>query len=150
MKRPILDRKPTTPTYTEGFLTLPDSGLLATIERPWIDDGTPGGKPFASCIPAGVYDLIPHKRPDGAEVVALINPALGVHYLQDDVPAQGGRYLILMHVGNWAHDVVGCIAPGAYHADSSQGRMVKSSGKSMRRFMDYLAGDDAQLEIRWI
>jgi len=150
MKKLLLERKPTTPAHTESFLTLSGVGICATIERPWIDDGTPGGKPFASCVPAGVYDLIPHTRPDGAKVVALVNPANGVYYAQGDVPDAGGRYLILIHVGNWAHDVVGCIAPGLYHADNSQGRMVSSSKKAMRRVMDYIAGDEAQLEIRWI
>lgn len=150
LKRLILERKPTTPTHTEGFLTLSGVGICATIERPYIDDGSPGGKPFASCVPSGVFDLIPHTRGDGAKVVALVNPALGVHYLDDDRPAEGGRYLILIHVGNWAHDVVGCIAPGLYHADNSQGRMVSSSKKAMRRIMDFINEGEAQIEIRWI
>ncbi len=150
MKRLILERKASTPTETEGFLTLPGGGVLATIERPWIEAGTPGGKPFASCVPAGVYDLIPHTRGNGAEVVALVNEFLGVYYLDDDVPDSGGRYLILMHVANWAHDVVGCIGPGLYHADNNQGRMVASSGKAMRRVMNFINGEQAQLEIRWL
>ena len=150
MKRLLVERKPSTATHTEAFLTLQGVGLLASIERPWIDAPTPGGKPYASCVPAGVYDLKLHKRGDGSIVPALINPALGVHYLEDDLPDAGGRFLILMHVGNWAHDVVGCIAPGLYHADNPQGRMVSSSGKSMRRVMSFIGDDDAQLEIRWL
>ena len=150
MKRLILERKASGPSETEGFLTLDGKGILATIERPWIDAQTPGGKPFQSCVPAGVYDLIPHTRPDGKDVVALVNPALGVHYLEDDVPPEGGRYLILIHVGNWATDVVGCIAPGRDHSTSGQGPMVKSSAASMKQIMDFVNGDDAQIEIRWI
>lgn len=152
MKFITLDRKPTTETETEGFLTLPGSGLLATIERPWIEapDNAPGGLPFKSCVPVGKYQLIPHTRPDGSEVVALIGEAQGVYYLDEDRPNAIGRYLCLFHVANWAHDVVGCIGPGLYHKDSNQGRMVSSSGKSMRRLMNYIDGDDATLEIRWI
>lgn len=154
MKHLTLDRKPTTATETEGFLTMPGQGggVLATIERPWIDrdDGVPGGKPYESCVPAGKYKLIPHTRPDGAEVVALVNEDLGVYYLEEHMPDEGGRFLILCHVANWPFNVVGCIGPGLYHNDSSQGRMVSSSGKAMRRLMRYIDGDDATLEIRWI
>jgi len=150
MKRLLLERKASGIKETEGFLTLAGVGLLATIERPWVDSVTPGGKPFVSCVPAGTYDLIPHTRPDGAEVVALVNPGTGVYYQQDDMPAAGGRFLILCHVATWAHELNCCIAPGKWHADNPQGRMVKSSGASMRAVMKYIAGEDAQLEIRWI
>lgn len=150
MKRLLIERKPSTATHTESFLTLAGKSILATIERPWIDALTPGGKPYASCVPAGVYDLKAHTRGDGAEVVALINPALGVHYVEDDLPDAGGRFLILIHVGNWAHDVVGCIAPGLYHADNPQGRMVSHSAVAMRRIMSFIQGDEAQIEIRWL
>lgn len=150
MKRILIDRKPSTATLTESFLTLPGSGVLAGIERPWIDDGTPGGKPFESCVPAGVYETRPHTRPDGAEVIALFNEDLGVYYEQVDVPDEGGRYLILMHVANWVHEIVGCYGPGLYHADNPNGRMVSSSGKAMRRVMNYIDGDDCTIEIRWI
>lgn len=152
MKFLTLDRKPTTDTETEGFLTLPGVGILATIEQPWrVDpDGAQGGQPFKSCVPAGTYQLIPHTRPDGAEVVALVGEEQGVFYLDEHRGDAGGRYLILFHVANWAHDVVGCIGPGLYHKDSNQGRMVSSSGKSMRRLMNYIDGDDATVEIRWL
>lgn len=150
MKRLLIERKPDGTKETESFLTLPGLCVLAGIERPWIDAPTPGGKPFASCVPAGVYDIRPHTRGSGAEVIALINPDLGVHYLDSDRPPEGGRFLILMHVANWASDVVGCIGPGKYHADSSKGRMVASSKSSMKTVMDYIDGDDAQIEIRWL
>lgn len=150
MKRLLLERKQSAATFTDAFLTLQGAGILATIERPWVDAPTPGGKPYASCVPAGVYDLKLHTRGGGAIVPALINPALGVHYLEADLPDAGGRFLILMHVGNWAHDVVGCIAPGLWHEDSSQGRMVKSSKMAMRRVMAFIGDDEAQLEVRWL
>lgn len=149
MKHLLIERLPTTPTHTEGFLSW-KGGLGATIERPWIDDGTPGGKPRESCVPAGVYKLRPHTRPDGKKVVALVNPDLGVYYLEDDLPAEGGRFLILIHIANWVKDIVGCIGPGIWKTDSTQGRMVKSSKAAMKKVMDYIDGDEAELEIRWI
>jgi hypothetical protein len=149
MKNLLLERKPTTASETEGFLSF-EKEILATIERPWIDDGTPGGKPFQSCIPDGKYDLVPHTRPDGKASLALLGPANGVYYAQGDVPPEGGRYLILIHVGNWVDDIVGCIAPGLAKGPSNQGPMVKSSSVAMKRILEYVDGDDAQLTIRWI
>ena len=149
MKKLLLERRPTTANETEGFLSY-DREILATIERPWIPHDTPGGKPFASCIPEGSYDVHYHERPGGDVVPCLINPLLGVHYLQEDVPDQGGRYLILIHSGNWSTDVVGCIAPGLSFGNSPQGPMVKSSKAAMGRLMDYLDGETATLDIRYI
>ena len=157
MKHLLLERKPTTHTETEGFLSFGKT-ILATVERPWIEADTPGGKPYESCVPDGLYRLRPHTRPDpdptddkpGQSVVALINPDLGVYYLEADMPAEGGRFLVLIHLGNWAHDVVGCIAPGLAKGASSRGPMVKSSRAAMGKLMSYLNGEEAELEIRWI
>jgi hypothetical protein len=149
MKKLLLERRPTTATECEGFLSF-DKEILATIERPWVPFDTPGGKPYESCVPDGVYDLHYHTRPNGDEVVALINPLLGVHYLEEDVPDQGGRFLILLHKGNWVDDIVGCVAPGLSFGGSSRGPMVKSSKAAMSRIMDYLDGDTATLEIKYI
>jgi len=150
MKRILIERKPTLTTHCESFLSLPGVGVLAGLERPWLPDpaGAKGGKPFESCVPVGLYETRPHTRPDGAKVIALTNADLGVFYAPDDVPPDGGRYLILIHVANWVGDVVGCCAPGLYHADNPNGRMVSSSGKAMRRLMNYIDGDDCQVEIR--
>ena len=142
---------------TQGFLSFP-SQMLATIERPWIEGLTPGGKPFESCVPDGVYQLRLHTRPDPdptddkppQEVVALINETLGVYYLEEDLPPEGGRFLILIHIANWSSNVVGCIGPGLGKADSADGPMVTSSKAAMKKVMDYIDGDSAEIEIRWI
>lgn len=149
MKNLLLERLPTTPKYTEGFLSW-RGGIVATMERPWIAANTPGGKPYESCVPAGVYKLRPHIRGDGKEVVALVNPALGVYYLEDDMPGEGGRFLILIHIANWVEDVVGCIGPGLWKQDSTKGRMVSSSKSAMKKIMEYIDGDEAEIEIRQI
>ena len=147
-KRLLLERKQTTPTETEGFLSFPGT-ILATIEKPWVEDGL-GGKPYESCVPSGIYRLIPHTRPDGKEVLALINEDLGVYYLEEELPEEGGRFLILFHIANWAKDVVGCVGPGVGKTQSAIGPMVTSSKKAMKKIMDYVDGDDAELEIREI
>ncbi len=98
----------------------------------------------------GKYELILHTRPDGKKVVALINEALGVYYVEEDVPEKGGRFLILIHIANWQEEVVGCIGPGTGKAQSSKGPMVTSSKTAMTQIMNYIDGDSAELEIRWI
>ena len=150
MKRFLLERKPSGEAETQGFLSFPKH-VLATIEQEWrVDPDRPGGESNNSCVPAGIYHLRPHTRPDGKEVVALVNEDLGVYYLEEDMPAEGGRFLILMHIANWSSDVVGCIGPGKGKAESDQGPMVTSSTAAMQQIMDYIDGDDAILEIRWI
>lgn len=117
-----------------------------TIERPWVPDDTcKGGKPFESCVPDGIYALEPFTRPDSSEVYMLVNEMLGVYRFKDDIP-EGviGRYLILIHVGNWVKDVVGCVAPGLTQAMDGEGHpMVGSSKAAMRGIMQRL---DANVE----
>ena len=150
MKQILLERQPSTTAETQGFMSWPGV-VLATIEQEWREDPMrPGGESNNSCVPSGVYKLIPHTRPDGKNVVALVNEDLGVYYLEDDLPEEGGRFLILCHVANWSHNVVGCIGPGIGKADSEKGPMVTSSAKAMKRLMNYIDGEDAELEIRWI
>ncbi len=149
MKQLLLERKPTTATETEGFLSFANE-ILATLERPWIPAETPGGKSNESCIPDGDYQLIPHTRPGGRKALALINEGLGVYYLEDDRPHDVGRFLILIHSGNWIKDIIGCIAPGLAKGGSPTGPMVKSSRAAVERILDYVDGDDATLRVRWI
>ena len=148
MKHILIERQPSGVSETQGFMTWPGV-TLCTIEQEWREDpNRPGGESNNSCVDAGKYRLIPHTRPDGKEVVALVNEDLGVYYLAEDRPPEGGRYLILCHIANWSHNVVGCIGPGI--GKSNQGPMVTSSKAAMKKLMDYIDGDDAELEIRWI
>jgi hypothetical protein len=76
-----------------------------TIELPWDDN-----KPDVSCVPAGLYELIPYDSPTHGPTWRLDNPALNV-YGTAFVPA-GGRSEIELHSGNWARQLLGCIALG--------------------------------------
>lgn len=142
----VLERLPTTPAATLGFLTFPKH-TLCTIERPWIPvDEHKGGRPFESCVPAGLYDLRPHTRSSGAQVLALENHDLSVYYSESEVPIEGGRYLILIHVANWVKDVVGCIGPGLSKTYDHI-PMVTDSTAAMKQIMAY---DPQQIDIRWV
>src|SRR5690606_41150400 len=46
---------------------------------------------------------------------ALVNEALGVYYQQRPAGQTWGRTAILIHVGNFVSDVIGCVAVGMSH-----------------------------------
>jgi hypothetical protein len=121
-------------TETEGWLWIDDDTRLHTIERPW-KGGAPGGVPFVSCVPDGRYDLDPFVRSNGDVVLRLQNPDLGVYHNADDRPSGKGRYAVLIHVGNYVDDVVGCIAPGLDRIIHRGRPMVTNSRKAMEAVM---------------
>jgi len=141
MKTLTLTREASTQTETMGRLFIGEK-TLHTVEQEWRPTA-PGGESNNSCVPAGKYRLIPHTRPNGQKVLALVNHGLGVYQYQQDRPNRVGRYLILIHSGNTSHDVVGCIAPGLSRADN----FVGSSRDAMRLLMEYVGDDEAELII---
>lgn len=111
------------PIETEGALTLNDGTVFATVEQPWVPNpnGAKGGKPFHSCVPDGMYQLLPWNSPSKGDVYILFNPDLGVHRLPADHADGSGRDLCLIHVGNYVTDIEGCIAIGRLRAPSWRG-----------------------------
>lgn len=86
-----------------------------------------------SCVPDGEYELGPWTRPGGDQCYILTNPDLGVYRYPGDMPGvDRGRYLCLIHAGNWASDVSGCVAPGLLR-HATERRTVQS-----RKAMTYL------------
>jgi hypothetical protein len=142
VKKLYVIREPSTDVETMGRLQF-DGNEIYCVEQEWRPTA-PGGEPNNSCVPAGTYDLIPHTRPNGDKVVALVNPGLGVYYQASDRTRDVGRYLILIHAGNTSKDVIGCIAPGL----GRSGQMVTSSRAAMKKIMDYIGDDKAQIIIR--
>lgn len=132
----VLKRFAYTPTETQGRVVLPSGFVLWTVEPPWVEHDRPGGKPFTSCVPDGKYDFLPFTRPDGTEVFAMVNPALGVYLLEDDRKDDEDRYLCLWHRANFARQVVGCAAPGLSRVYHENQVMVTSSRKAMDRLRD--------------
>lgn len=119
---------------TMGRLYVGDE-VFHTLERPWIPSLEHlGGKNFESCVPDGEYELKPFSSDDHPDCWSLSNAELDVHEFQASEP---GRWAILIHVGNYVKDVVGCIAPGLT-ADESH---VWNSGKAIDRLRDLLDGE---------
>ncbi|MBO9483784.1 DUF5675 family protein [Salinisphaera sp. G21_0] len=100
-----------------GELHVPGFHTYATIERPWR-----GNERNISCIPEGVYNCVPHNGQKFKNVWRLEN-----------VP---DRSAILIHVGNYAREVQGCIAVGKML--SATDYMVQNSAQAMDELRGYL------------
>ena len=57
-----------------------------TVEQPWR-----GNAPFVSCIPEGLYQLVPVTSPRFGRTFALVNPELRVFASQADCERDGDR-----------------------------------------------------------
>lgn len=146
-----LDRFAYLPDCTLGWLMI-GALRLATIERPWKPNPKgQGGIPRESCVPDGLYTVRPHHSEKFPETYALVNAARGVYYQPGDVPAgqQWGRSAILIHAGNTANDVVGCIAIGLRHEVSGADlHYIGDSRVALGKLRALLGRDEAQLLIR--
>lgn len=130
-----LTRYESTSNGTFGKLVVGDH-TYDTIERPWLDN-----KKEVSCIPPGLYTLVSHKRPNGDNVYALVNEEKGITHYQEP---NSKRYLILIHIGNYLDDIIGCIAPGMHRS----GNTVSQSRKAMEKIMNALPyGEEHKIMI---
>jgi hypothetical protein len=81
-----------------------------TIEQPWRENA-----PNQSCVPEGMYDLVPYESPKHGPTWCLDNPALkimGRDTLTEGQIAMGLRSMCELHAANWAEQLLGCIALG--------------------------------------
>jgi len=150
----ILTRFAYTPTEVQGELV---AGVhrFFTIERPWVPGPNLGGVNFESCIPDGDYTAEPYRRQNGDWSIRLVNPALGVYRTRDSRPDGRGRWACLIHIGNYAHDVVGCIAPGFDRGVRWSTKLRRSapwvgpSGAAMEELLGYFRqSGDRTLSVR--
>ena len=101
MRRALLRRERSGDQGTVGALVARDLAPLAIMEPPWR-----GNARNRSCIPAGVYEVLPH-----------VSPRFRRCLIVADVP---GRSHILFHAGNiggdveqgWHTHTAGCLLPG--------------------------------------
>ena len=139
-RRAVLIRDESTDHGTRGVLTA-GALTLHVMEPP-----DRGNRRNRSSIPAGLYEVHPHRSPRFGRVLAVA-----------DVP---GRSHILIHSGNVGGDVelglhthtLGCLLPGLRRAKLKvRGRMqraVTSSKTALRQLMAWADGKPFTLEIR--
>lgn len=130
----IIDRFDKGEQQTLGFLfVLKDNELklkLSTLELPWREN-----KNRISCIPVGKY-----------KVKRRYSKAHKEHFHILNVP---GRDLILIHLGNYKKNTLGCILPGLDHKDIDHDGLkdVTSSGIAMRKLNEMLP-NEFEIEIK--
>jgi hypothetical protein len=134
-----------------SFSTPSEDFNCDTMERPWIPmPGAKGGLSGKSCVPKGTYKLERHSSEAHPNTWALVNSDLDViHY--EDRNRPNARCLVLIHVGNYAREIRGCIALGFGRAVDGEGtRMVTNSKRAMIEFKRLLQpyDDSHSLEIR--
>ena len=96
-----------------------------TCERPWKNNAL-----RVSCIPTGVYVVRRHDSPSKGDCWEVL-----------DVPE---RTHILIHVANWSHELMGCIAPG--QGIDLRGNKVNYSRNALNEMFEELP-DRWELEI---
>ena len=117
---------------TLGRMFNPDDNFhVHTLELPWY-----GNARRISCIPKGIYTCVLDFYNKGG-------------YAAFEVVDVTDRSEIKIHIGNWAKDVLGCIAVGNKRS-TGIGPMVGNSRVAFNELMDYMKENEIkkfELEI---
>ena len=124
----LLQRFAYHPEGTLGVL-LASVGHFYTVEKPWEDN-----TPYKSCIPEGEYPMAWER-----------SPKFGMCWHVNDVP---NRTHILIHAGNTARDVVGCVAVGRSLLGDTIG--VSESRKAMAELEGITTGGEWTLNVSFV
>lgn len=111
-----------------GALFLDEKEICKTLELPWRDN-----QKGISCIPAGEYKLSPYPSSRFGEV-----------YIVNDVPNRTG---ILIHTGNTASDIEGCILVGDSYGKLNGKRAVLNSRQTFKVLKELLGNEEYMLNI---
>lgn len=99
-------------------------------------------EPNKSCIPLGLYTLVPHDTAAHPDTWAMVNPELGVTHEPDDPLPEGctypHRFACLIHPANFANQLQGCFAPGMSRLQGTWGWMVKDSRAAFTAIQEIL------------
>ena len=140
MQRAVLRRQLQGDHGTLGLLSGPGLAPLCIMEPPWR-----GNRRNRSCIPAGLYEVVPHLSPRFRRCLLVMQ-----------VP---GRSHILFHAGNLGGDVAlgwhthtqGCLLPGLRRGrltvDGRRQAAVLASRTAFRHLMDWAQDEPFILEI---
>ncbi len=113
---------------------------LHGIEQPWRDN-----KPFKSCIPSGMYTLLPWESEKFGDCYVFVGGEVSLY------EGNGSRYACLIHSANYAHQLQGCLAVGLSEGVSEDGKpAVWNSKKAVQKLQDVVGEGPAQVNIRWI
>lgn len=135
MNYAILVRRENDDKQTLGHFTLFEEckvDVLMSCYMLELDDDS--NRVRESRIPCGTYT-----------VERRTSPKYGKHYHIKDVK---NRSLILIHVGNYHTDILGCLLPGRDVTDiNGDGYRDVTSSRNTMKQLNALAGDEFKLEI---
>lgn len=139
-------------TFADMFYS--NEFICNTVEQP-----NRNNQRFVSCVPAGVYELIPYSSKKYPDTYALHNPMLGVFATLEEgekavkdhpgVFKEDFRYACVLHTANWSEDIQGCIGPGEKlgcgkkkHAEWKDARwMVSNSSSTCKKLIQFIRGN---------
>lgn len=128
MKKLTLKRINSSRECVLGVLELDDKEICKTLELPWRDN-----QKGISCIPAGEYKLSPYPSSRFGEV-----------YIVNDVPNRTG---ILIHTGNTADDIQGCILVGDSYGKLNGKKAVLNSRQAFNLLKETLGEEEYLLNV---
>lgn len=128
MKKLTLKRVDKNDECIFGALFLEEKELCKTLELPWRDN-----QKGISCIPAGKYKLSPYPSSRFGEV-----------YIVNDVPNRTG---ILIHTGNTASDIEGCILVGDSYGKLNGKKAVLNSRQAFNLLKETLGEEEYLLNV---
>lgn len=112
-----------------GVMSINNDPECVTLEQAWNNN-----TPFASCIPAGLYEL---KR--------ITSPTFGDTFEIQNVP--GGRNHCIFHSGNTIADTRGCVLTGTYIGRLNGRLAILDSKKAYNKFLFAMGSDKEALLI---
>ena len=128
MKKLTLKRVDKNDECIFGALFLEEKELCKTLELPCRDN-----EKGISCIPAGEYKLSPYPSSRFGEV-----------YIVNDVPNRTG---ILIHTGNTASDIEGCILVGDSYGKLNGKKAVLNSRQAFNLLKETLGEEEYLLNV---
>ena len=135
MKIKILRRYFPHGTFSDVYIN--DGFFCVAVERGWENN-----VPFKSCIPEGLYKLVPHQSPKYGGCYAFEAPSLGV-----TISGPSQRTHCLIHPANLPTQLAGCLAVGERFGVVKNEWAVMSSESAFRRLQGLLGDDEHEVEI---
>ena len=113
----LLTRYPSGETETQGVwqMEVPHAPFYTMEQECRFSPDYPAGAPGNSCVPFGLYDMVPYVRGSGVDAWCLVNKALGVFFKAADRDNDKQRFKCLVHRGAFSYHSAGCILPGMSH-----------------------------------
>ncbi len=110
-----------------------DDKTFYGLEQPWRNNAA-----NQSCIPTGVYCLVPHSSDRFGDTWAFVGGQVS-QYKNEATE----RFACIIHVGNYVSDVKGCVALGTDWTRTPEGNlMVTNSKVAMEQLRGILQRDE--------